>query len=163
MDKKTSPNQVKQKKQIAASPLKEPQHDTEHNAPAIIEKASEDIMHQRRKIPEIEQKIIENNLNQTRSIELHNDATMDSTVDTDGKIWDIEYRHTSDNTIYSNASLENAIITSPEGLAGFNSQPEIALPSNFEFQGIEPIDKKYGKSHLPEKIHMVKKFTVKTP
>lgn len=63
-----------------------------------------------------------------RSAELYNDDTCDSTVDTDGKNREaarlaLGDRISPDQVTTSNASLDNAVPESSDGLAGFDSRP----------------------------------------
>ena len=64
-----------------------------------------------------------------RSIELYNDDTHDSTVDTDGKNREAARLArgepiSPDQVTTSNASLDNAMPESGDGFAGFDSRPD---------------------------------------
>jgi len=63
-----------------------------------------------------------------RSAELHNDRTHDSTVDTDGKNREAarlagDGPISPDEVTTSNATLDNSVPETPDGLAGFDSRP----------------------------------------
>ncbi len=65
-------------------------------------------------------------LSHPRSVELDNDATHDSTVDTDGKRRDAARLANGtlppDQVTTSNASLDNAMPETPDGFAGYDSR-----------------------------------------
>ncbi|MDR3100299.1 MAG: DUF3005 domain-containing protein [Paraburkholderia sp.] len=85
-----------------------------------------------------------------RSAELHNDRTHDSTVDTDGKNREAA-RLAGDGLIgpdevtTSNASLDNSVPETPDGLAGFDSRGlahrmPFALGTGFEAVDMGMVD-----------------------
>lgn len=62
-------------------------------------------------------------------IDVNNDDTSDSTVDTDGKDHDAKrLGRLEDSEVVSNATLENSVLTPPEGLAGIDSRRGGNLP-----------------------------------
>lgn len=81
-----------------------------------------------------------------RSIELYNDATHDSTVDTDGKNREAARIASGgpispDQMTTSNASLVNAMPETPDGFAGFDSRPGGNRPQFALRAGYAVVDK----------------------
>jgi hypothetical protein len=67
----------------------------------------------------------ENALGKNHSIDFMNDILGDSTLNTDRKMQDAMFGTCPDQTIYSNASSDNSVMTSDEGLAGFDSRENL--------------------------------------
>lgn len=112
-----------------------------------------------------------------RSVELHNDRTHDSTVDTDGKNREAarlagDGPISPDEVTTSNATHDNSVPESPDGLAGFDSrlggqrllvatQPgyevvdkgmqEPSMPYDDEWQVLDP--RQPGQRRNPGRIH----------
>lgn len=107
-----------------------------------------------------------------RSAELYNDDTCDSTVDTDGKNREaarlaLGDRISPDQVTTSNASLDNAVPESSDGLAGFDSwpggnHPALALrpgyvmiekgfdaPIPADEDAVGPVHRPPGREHWP--------------
>lgn len=107
-----------------------------------------------------------------RSNELYNDDTHDSTVDTDGKNREAARIArgdpiSPDQVTTSNATLDNAVPESPDGLAGFDSRPggnhpalalrdgyvmiekgfDAPMPVDDEMLG--PVHRSRGREHWP--------------
>lgn len=81
-----------------------------------------------------------------RSVELYNDATHDSTVDTDGKNREAARIANGepispDQITTSNASLVNAMPETPDGFAGFDSRPGGNHPQFAPRAGYTVVDK----------------------
>ncbi|AOJ84861.1 hypothetical protein WS86_30725 [Burkholderia savannae] len=81
-----------------------------------------------------------------RSVELYNDATHDSTVDTDGKNREAARIASGgpispDQITTSNASLVNAMPETPDGFAGFDSRPAGNHPQFALRSGYTVVDK----------------------
>lgn len=102
-----------------------------------------------------------------RSVELYNDATHDSTVDTDGKNREAARIANGepispDQITTSNASLVNAMPETPDGFAGFDSRPGGNHPQFAPRAGYTVVDKGFdaaasGGAHadgeLPSPYH----------
>jgi hypothetical protein len=64
-----------------------------------------------------------------RGVDVENDTGSDSTIDTDGKGRDTRRQaagdldRLNDNEVVTNATLQNAVLTPPSGLAGIDSRP----------------------------------------
>ncbi|CAN0627649.1 conserved protein of unknown function [Burkholderia multivorans] len=107
-----------------------------------------------------------------RSVELYNDDTHDSTVDTDGKNREAARVArgagiSPDQVTTSNASLVNAVPEASDGLAGFDSRaggnhPALALREGYEViekgfdapqrvaeETIGPVHRMRGREHWP--------------
>ncbi|AOK18492.1 hypothetical protein WT26_20820 [Burkholderia cepacia] len=107
-----------------------------------------------------------------RSIELDNDDTHDSTVDTDGKNREAARLArgepmSPDQITTSNASLDNAMPESADGLAGYDSRPggnHLALalregyvmiekgfdaPQPLDEEVVSPVRRMRGREHWP--------------
>ncbi|MUV24544.1 DUF3005 domain-containing protein [Burkholderia thailandensis] len=81
-----------------------------------------------------------------RSVELYNDATHDSTVDTDGKNREAARIASGgpispDQITTSNASLVNAMPETPDGFAGFDSRSGSNRPQVAPRAGYTVVDK----------------------
>lgn len=88
-----------------------------------------------------------------RSIELYNDATHDSTVDTDGKNREAARIASGgpispDQMTTSNASLVNAMPETPDGFAGFDSRPGGNRPQFALRAGYAVVDKGFDAAAL---------------
>jgi hypothetical protein len=83
-----------------------------------------------------------------RSVELDNDATHDSTVDTDGKQREATRLANGtlppDEVTTSNASLDNAMPETPDGFAGYDSRPGGNHPQCAPRPGYMLIDKGFA-------------------
>lgn len=94
----------------------------------------------------------------TRSAELHNDRTHDSTVDTDGKNREAARRAGDgvigpDEVINSDATLDNSVPETPDGLAGFDSRKVGGRRLLFALEsGYEWVDKGMTPPELPADI-----------
>ena len=147
-----NPTQEEQKKQAQASPLKEPQPDTEHNSPAKVNEASHNESHQKGQMSP-EHQHDNSTLPHSVSLDVHNDNGMDSTVDTDGKVWDIVHGTTPDNTINNNASLSDSTDTPAHGLAGIDSRVggnEPLINASYDYKGTtEHFDAEQPEKHFP--------------
>ncbi|AOJ05944.1 DUF3005 domain-containing protein [Burkholderia mayonis] len=97
-----------------------------------------------------------------RSVELYNDATHDSTVDTDGKNREAARIASGepispDQITTSNASLVNAMSETPDGFAGFDSRPGGNHPQFAPRAGYTVVDKGFdaaasGGAHADDEL-----------
>jgi hypothetical protein len=90
-----------------------------------------------------------------RSAELHNDRTHDSTVDTDGKNreaarLDGDGPISPDEVTVSNATLDNSVPETPDGLAGFDSRLGAQRLLLATQPGYEVVDKGMVEPVIPD-------------
>jgi len=89
-----------------------------------------------------------------RSTELHNDRTHDSTVDTDGKNREAarlagDGPISPDEVTTSNATLDNSVPETPDGLAGFDSRAGAHRLLLATQPGYEVVDKGMAEPPIP--------------
>ena len=89
-----------------------------------------------------------------RSAELHNDRTHDSTVDTDGKNREAARLSgdgpiSPDEVTTSNATLDNSVPETPDGLAGFDSRHRGQRLLIATQPGYEVVDKGMAEPAMP--------------
>lgn len=89
-----------------------------------------------------------------RSAALHNDRTHDSTVDTDGKNREAarlagDGPISPDEVTTSNATLDNSVPETPDGLAGFDSRPGAHRLLFATQPGYEVVDRGMAEPEIP--------------
>jgi hypothetical protein len=92
-----------------------------------------------------------------RSVELHNDRTHDSTVDTDGKNREAarlagDGPISPDEETTSNATLDNSVPETPDGLAGFDSRFGAHRLLFATQPGYEVVDKGMAEPQTPDDL-----------
>jgi len=92
-----------------------------------------------------------------RSAELHNDRTHDSTVDTDGKNREAARLSgdgpiSPDEVTTSNATHDNSVPETPDGLAGFDSRPGAQRLLIATEPGYEVVDRGMVEPQVPDDV-----------
>jgi hypothetical protein len=186
-DAEEKPHREAQKEQIRQSPMKKPETETAHahpsdvrratdagdwSGPGAAERSLDDASQEDHSAPDTARHVRNRAMLpedvHARGVDVNNDDTSDSTVDTDGKDRDAKRGPRPDEgEVISNASDDDATSPPPTGLAGIDSRPggnhpailpergsKVTYEGSDETAGMQPHPAEAGESdeeeeHLP--------------